>query len=146
MQDIPLIIERTLPAPVANVWRALTDHQQMKQWYFDLAEFKAEVGFQFQFEGVGKDGHTVYVHHCEIKEVIPERKLAYSWRYEGFSGDSLVVFELFPEGENTKVRLTHKGTASFAANGPDFFKQSFEEGWTYILGTSLMEYVKKQPA
>ena len=27
----------------------------MKQWYFDLAEFKPEVGFKFQFMGGTED-------------------------------------------------------------------------------------------
>src|SRR5437870_13762265 len=41
----PLIIERTFNAPVAKVWNAITDVDQMQQWYFDLKGFRAEVGF-----------------------------------------------------------------------------------------------------
>ncbi|HQW02016.1 MAG TPA: SRPBCC domain-containing protein, partial [Saprospiraceae bacterium] len=47
----PFIIERTLNAPIDRVWQAITNKSQMKQWYFDLADFKAEVGFQFEFIG-----------------------------------------------------------------------------------------------
>ena len=35
-----VIVERTLNAPVAQVWKALTDVDQMREWYFDLKEFK----------------------------------------------------------------------------------------------------------
>ena len=49
MDTSPFIIERTYNAPIHNVWRALTNRDEMKKWYFDLAEFKAEVGFEFQF-------------------------------------------------------------------------------------------------
>jgi len=49
MKDEPIVIERTFDAPVAKVWKAITDKDAMKQWYFDLPEFKAEVGFEFQF-------------------------------------------------------------------------------------------------
>ena len=35
-----VIVERTFDAPVARVWKALTDVEQMRQWYFDLKEFK----------------------------------------------------------------------------------------------------------
>ena len=37
-----VVIERALNASVAKVWKALTDVEQMRQWYFDLKEFKPE--------------------------------------------------------------------------------------------------------
>jgi uncharacterized protein YndB with AHSA1/START domain len=68
------VIERTYNASVARVWRALTDANQMREWYFDLKEFKPEPGFEFQFV-VEHEGNT-YDHRCRITEVIPEKKLA----------------------------------------------------------------------
>ena len=41
--------ERIFKATRKDVWRALTEKDLMKQWYFDLPEFKAEVGFTFKF-------------------------------------------------------------------------------------------------
>jgi uncharacterized protein YndB with AHSA1/START domain len=38
----PLVIERTFDAPVANVWQALTNAEEMRSWYFDLKEFRPE--------------------------------------------------------------------------------------------------------
>ena len=84
----PFIIERTYNAPVDVVWKAITDKEQMKQWYFDLAAFKPEVGFEFQFHGQGHKGEK-YLHLCKITDVIPHKKLSYSWRYEGYPGNSL---------------------------------------------------------
>ena len=45
MKTEPIILERTLDAPVSKVWKAITDKNEMKQWYFNLADFKAEIGF-----------------------------------------------------------------------------------------------------
>src|SRR5439155_7949388 len=42
-----VVVERTFKAPVARVWQALTDVEQMRQWYFDLKEFKPQVGLEF---------------------------------------------------------------------------------------------------
>jgi hypothetical protein len=50
---------------------------------------------------------------------------------------------LFPEGNKTRVRLTHEGLESFSANGPDFVKENFQQGWTDIIGISLKEIVEK---
>src|SRR6185503_7064588 len=106
MKNEPILIERTYPAPVERVWQALTDNTEMKQWYFDLAEFKPEVGFEFTFEGGPED--RKYIHHCKITEVTINKKLTYSWLYEGYPGISFVTFELFDEGGQTRVRLTHE--------------------------------------
>jgi len=44
MKDQPIIMDRTLDASPERIWKAITDREQMKQWYFDIAEFKPEVG------------------------------------------------------------------------------------------------------
>ncbi|MBK9983974.1 MAG: SRPBCC domain-containing protein [Saprospiraceae bacterium] len=142
MKPIPIIIERTYPAPIEKVWTAITDKNEMKLWYFNLAEFKPKVGFEFTF--VGGTEHQSYLHLCTITEVDVNKKLTHSWRYDGYEGISFVTWELFPEGENTRVRLTHSGLETFPASNPDFAKTNFEQGWTSILGTSLKEYLKKQ--
>lgn len=141
MSSQPFVIERTYNAPVEKVWRAITDKDQMKQWYFDLTDFKPEAGFEFQFEG-GSEAKK-YLHLCKITEVIPEKKLAYSWQYDGYEGVSFVTFELFAEGPATRLKLTHEGLETFQNNNPDFAKESFAKGWAYIIGTSLPGFVEK---
>jgi len=141
METTPFMIERTLNAPVARVWSAISDRDEMKKWYFDLAEFKAEPGFKFEFEG-GSEAKT-YTHECTVMEVIPERKLSYSWRYRGYEGDSLVTFELFPEEDKTRLKLTHEGLESFPQNNPDMAKASFSAGWTEIIGKLLPAFLAK---
>ena len=61
-----------------------------------------------------------YHHICKITEVDPQRKLKYSWRYQGYEGISYVTFELFSEGKATRLKLTHEGLESFPINNPDF--------------------------
>jgi uncharacterized protein YndB with AHSA1/START domain len=39
-------IEVTLPVSVDAAWQAITNREQMRQWYFPvLPDFRAEVGF-----------------------------------------------------------------------------------------------------
>lgn len=136
----PFVIERLLKAPAQKVWKAITNKDQMKEWYFDLAEFEPVVGFEFSFEG-GKEERR-YLHLCKITEVVPGKKLSYTWRYDGYEGESMVTFELFPEGESTRLKLTHKGLETFPADNPDFAKHNFEEGWNFIIGKSIKEFVE----
>jgi uncharacterized protein YndB with AHSA1/START domain len=116
----------------------------MKEWYFSLDEFRPEPGFEFQFYGEGRKGEK-YLHQCKITEVIPKQKLQYSWTYEGHEGYSLLTFELFDDGSATKLILTHEGVETFPGS-PDFAKESFMEGWTYITGTSLKNFLENKNA
>jgi uncharacterized protein YndB with AHSA1/START domain len=131
----PFIIERTFNAPVARVWAALTDKEEIKRWSFTIASFEPVVGYEFSFWG-GTETNG-YTHLCQITDVIPERKLAYTWRYENIIGITRVSFELFPEGSKTRLRLTHEGLENLAHAGPDFARTNFMAGWTSILDQGL---------
>lgn len=142
MENEAYVIEQTYQAPISKVWKAIADKDEMKLWYFDLPEFKPEVGLEFRFMGA-PDEDRQYQHICQVTEVIPDQKIAYSWRYDGFGGNTLVTFELFDEGGQTRLKLTHEGLETFPADNPDFAKNNFAEGWAWIIGTSLKEYLQK---
>ena len=45
--DPPIIVEHSFDASAETVWRAITDVDQMRQWYFEnIPDFRAEVGFR----------------------------------------------------------------------------------------------------
>jgi uncharacterized protein YndB with AHSA1/START domain len=138
----PLVIERTFDAPINRVWGAITEANEMKQWYFDLEKFQPEKGFEFEFT-VEHEGKR-YCHRCRIIEVIPQKRLVHTWSYEGYDGNSLVSFDLLAEGSKTRIRLTHTGLESFPAL-PDFDRKNFTAGWTQLIGTSLKEFVEAKP-
>jgi uncharacterized protein YndB with AHSA1/START domain len=139
--NTPITIERTFNASPEKVWQAITDKEQMKQWYFDLEEFKPEIGFEFQFEG-GDDKQT-FLHLCKVTDVIPGKNLTYSWRYGGYAGNSFVTFQLFEEGAQTRLRLTHEGLETFPAEVAPLGKENFVAGWNHIIGVSLKDFLKK---
>jgi uncharacterized protein YndB with AHSA1/START domain len=134
-----VVVERTFNAPVARVWKALTDVEEMRHWYFDLKEFKPEVGFEFEF--VVEHEGMKYHHLCKITEVIPQKKLAYTWRYKGYKGNSLVTIELFAEGDKTRLQLRHEGLETFPKL-PSFARNNFEAGWTEIIGSKLKKFLE----
>ena len=142
MKDEAIVKEVLLNVSPSKVWKAITNKEDIKRWYFDISEFKPTVGFEFRFEG-GKDDKS-YLHLCKITEVIPGKKLSYSWRYDGYPGNSLVTFELFEEGNRTKLKLTHEGIESFGTENPDLARENFVEGWNQIIGTSIKEYLESK--
>ena len=134
-----IILERTFDAPVGRVWTALTDVEQMREWYFDLKEFKPRIGFEFEFV-VEHEGNS-YHHLCRVTDVVPEKKIAYTWRYKGEPGDSLVTFDLVADGNKTRLKLTHTGIETFPKT-PAYARKNFEAGWTAIIGSDLKQFVE----
>jgi uncharacterized protein YndB with AHSA1/START domain len=142
METKPLTIEYTYNTDIEKVWKALTEKKQMKEWYFNLKEFKPEKGFKFQF--TGGDEKTQYLHECEVIVADAPTKLSYSWRYPHYVGRSVVTFELRKEGEmKTKVKLTHEGLDSFPKDDPNFSVASFTKGWHFIVNESLKKYLER---
>jgi len=134
----PIVIEVLLDAPVEKVWKAITDKEDMKKWYFDIEAFKPEVGFTFTFLGE-KDGRK-FVHLCTIKEVEINKKLSHTWTYECVVGETMVHFALYPQGKQTKLQLTHEGLEKLPQT-EDFAKENFMKGWGYIIETSLKNFI-----
>ena len=139
MSNKPVVVEITYNVAVEKVWNAITVNDEMKKWYFDIASFKPEIGFEFEFTGGNEN--KIFLHLCKVTEVVPGKKLVYSWRYDGFDGISYVHFELSDLDDQTRLVLTHTGLESFPPV-PDFAKDNFVAGWNYILGTSLKNYLE----
>jgi uncharacterized protein YndB with AHSA1/START domain len=137
------VIERTYDAPVAVVWQAITDPAAIKQWFMNFEGFVPEPGCEFRF--VAEDHDNVsWEHLCVVQEVVLHTKLAYKWRYAGQPGDTLVTMELFPEGNRTRIKLTHAGLETLPTI-PAFARENFVAGWTALIGSLLKAHVAQQP-
>jgi uncharacterized protein YndB with AHSA1/START domain len=138
----PIIVEQTFNVSVETVWNSITEIHQMRKWYFNnIPSFKPEVGFETQFN-VQSQNRT-FLHTWQITEVIPLKKIAYKWKYEGYPGDSLAVFELFKQDKSTKLRLTHQVQEDFPEDIPEFSRESGVKGWKFLIQKNLKEFLEK---
>jgi uncharacterized protein YndB with AHSA1/START domain len=143
MKHEPYIIERCYNASSSDVWMAITRKELIRQWFFEIQDFRPDVGFQFTYRK--EDGDNSYLLICMVTEVLVGKRLSYTWKYEGVPGDSLVTFELFPEGKKTKLRLTHSGLETFPANRPELFgREKFASGWKYLIEETLPRFLEQQ--
>lgn len=143
MDHTPIIVEKIYPASISKVWKALTDKDQMKEWYFTIDDFELKEDSTFNFYVNDEEGE-VYHHQCVVKEIVPEKRFSHTWTHPTHSkGESLVTWELQPAVGGTKVTLTHQGVETFADGGADFSKDNYKTGWDEILGTSLSEFLAK---
>jgi uncharacterized protein YndB with AHSA1/START domain len=132
-----LKLERVYPQPPERVWRALTDRRALSQWLMET-DFEPTLGHRFTFRSrpqPGWDGIT----YCEVTELDPPRRLAYTWR--GGPGkdrpltlDTVVRFTLTPEGSGTRLTLEHTGFSGLKSVLVSFMMKA---GWAKMLRGSL---------
>ena len=141
----PVVVEQTFDAPFAAVWRAITDQDEMRQWFFEpMTKFVPEIGFETEFN-VHYEG-TDYLHQWKVTEVIPEKRITYDWRYGGYTGHSSVAWELSETTDGTKLTLTHTGGETFAEDEPAFTRERCQAGWEYFLHESLKAFLERDGA
>ena len=141
MNTNPIVVEQTFNAPIAVVWKAITDKEQMRQWFFEtMTDFKPESGFETQFNVRCEDRD--YLHLWKVTDVVAEKRIAYGWRYGGYPGNSTVVWELSETPNGTKLLLTHEGHETFPQDDPVFSRKSGQAGWDYFVCESLKAFLE----
>jgi uncharacterized protein YndB with AHSA1/START domain len=130
-----LVLERLYAVPPERVWRALTDSTELGQWLMPN-DFAPVLGHAFTFRMKpqrGWDGAT----HCQVTELEPLRRLAYSYRGEAtgekplacagvradevksvgrgmfFELDTVLAFTLTAVAGGTRLRVEHSGFRGF---------------------------------
>jgi len=139
----PVVVEQVFNAPIAVVWKAITDKDQMHQWFFDaMTDFEPEAGFETQFN-VRCEGRD-YLHLWKIIEVVPQKRIVYDWRYGGYPGSSTVAWGLSEVANGTRLVLTHTGHEGFPQDDPAFSRESCQAGWDYLVRESLKAFLERQ--
>jgi uncharacterized protein YndB with AHSA1/START domain len=141
--DEPIIVEQSYHASMETVWKAITEVEQMRQWFFaNIPSFNPEIGFETKFNIQSHERN--FLHLWKVTEVVPLRRLRYGWKFGGYPGDSYVVFELFKEDHSTKLRLTAQVLEDFPEDIPEFQRESCIEGWNYFIKKSLKEFLESK--
>jgi uncharacterized protein YndB with AHSA1/START domain len=134
-EDTRLVVRRTYDAPVAAVYAAWTDAEQIAEWMapadaFGRSEVVADlrVGGRYRVVMHAPDGETHRVGGV-YREIVPGRRLVYTWAWESTpERESLVTVEFRPDGGGTELLLTHERFVDRAA------RDKHNEGWIGCLG------------
>ena len=138
----PVIVEQQFDVDPESLWQAITERSQMIEWFFeDIPEFKPETGFKTEFNI--NTGERDFHHLWTITESIPGQKIVYDWRYKDMPGIGKVTFEVFPEENGSKLRVTNEGLESFSDDIPEFTRESCVSGWEYFIQGNLRNYLNR---
>lgn len=125
-----IVVEYEFAHSPAKVWRALTEPDLLAGWLMpnDIAPV---VGHRFNFrtQPVGDWNGVV---DCEVLEVVPEKKLVYTWnggsaKNDGYGQklETTVTWTLQPQASGaTKLKLVHHGF-----HPDDFAYKAMGQGW-----------------
>lgn len=140
-QSKPIIKEVILNAPIARVWKAITDKDQMREWYMNIANFEPVMGYEFTFNGEcdGDDSAT----SCKVIAVEEHKKLAYTWSYDKYPAETIVTFELMPMGDKTYLKLTHEGLKKIPNTSAEYSRDGHDEGWAEFIQHALKNFVEQ---
>jgi uncharacterized protein YndB with AHSA1/START domain len=124
-------LERMLDAPAETVWRYLTEAELRRQWFMGGTDATAEGDFDLMIDHDNlSDEDVPYPEDYAANKGArwQEKVLKFeppSLLETTFQGgkNGIVTYELFPDGERTRLVLTHSGITS-----PTGF-QSFGSGW-----------------
>lgn len=138
----PVVVEQRIKASAGKTWKALTDPDSMRKWFFpQITDFLPETGFETLFivEANGK----IYPHRWKITDIIPGEHIVINWKYDGYPGNSFVIFDVTEVDDKAIVKVTNFGIESFPQDNPDFSRASCTAGWTYLIQTRLKEFLEK---
>jgi len=125
-----------LKAPVARVWRALTDHREFGEW------FRVKIDAPFVPGEVSRGNITYpgYEHlkwEAVVKAMEPERLFSFTWHPYAVDPkmdyskepQTLVEFRLEKTAEGTRLTVTESGFDKIpAGRRPEAFRMN-EGGW-----------------
>lgn len=104
----------SISAKSQDVFRGLIDPDQLNRWIAKKAEVDPKPGGKISF---GWDGGPV-----KILEIVPDRKLSYSWHWEQ-EPETVTTWELEESGGTTRLTVVQSGFA------PDRNCEDYYIGW-----------------
>ena len=121
----------TIEAGIDRAWEVLTDPSHVAAWLGCL-QYRAEVGHLFYMQpdpakrAAGDlDGAT----HCEILEITPPTRLAFSWFLPGTPRTTVTLTLEARDGGVTQVTLVHTGWDRFEAGDVRAIHEQLTIGW-----------------
>ncbi|WP_300615029.1 SRPBCC family protein [Dokdonella sp.] len=125
-----------LKAPVARVWRALTDHREFGEWF----RVRLDGPFVAGQESRGRITYPGYEHvawRAVVREMVEERRFSFTWHPyavdPGVDYDdeppTLVEFRLEPRGDGTLLTVVESGFERLPAHRRDEAFRMNDGGW-----------------
>jgi uncharacterized protein YndB with AHSA1/START domain len=138
MPERTIELKRTIDAPPATVFRALTDAAELSRWWTSSAESDARTGGSFSYGFEFDDASRNHTYTGAYHEIVPNERVSYPW--QGALGETRVDVSLRPAGDGTELTLAHSGWGE--GDAWDEAVAMHEQGWGFFLD-NLKAYLER---
>jgi len=119
-----------------KVWGIMASVEGIKKW-LGPATYEPRKGSKIDFN-VTHEGGKFYM-FGEVMTFDPPRELAFTWTAQPVGGEAwpastLVTLTLTPDGDGTRVRLTHSGFENLPADIAEDQYKGYVQGWQMYNG------------
>lgn len=130
--------EIIINAPLETVWDYLIDRDKIAAWLMEN-NFEPKVGREFTFycQGNDKEIGEGFI-YCEVKEIVPFKKIVYSWTSGQLEIETLVTITLKKVNDKTRVTLIHSGWDQLPPD-KDYLFDNYDSGWEGYIMQKLKE-------
>lgn len=133
----PWVIEQTMTvkANVGEVWHALTDKDELENWWGEGVVIQPRVGGKFQ-ERWEEDNGTRQLATGRIKVAKVNKEITFTWREKDWPKDSFTkctfLIEPVAPGRNiSRVTMKHVGWETLPEESRTQMLNDFKVGWSY---------------
>jgi uncharacterized protein YndB with AHSA1/START domain len=127
------LIERVFDAPARLLFEAYSQPEHLMQWFgpkgfpLTLCEVDFRVGGRYRFAMTGPDGVQGPAFGGEYLEIVADRRIQYSNRFEAPDAEEMIITVTFAEAQGTTTLSIHTRFAS-AAMKKKFLGMGYAEG------------------
>ncbi len=142
MTELTIEREIVIDAPVAVVWRTITEPDQIEQWFADRVELDLAVGGDGRLVFDNRATGSPVVAPLRVESIEPNERFSFRWSHPtgeapGPDNSVLVEFILVALGpEQTLLRVTETGLdrLAWAADDKSRYADDHRHGWAVHLG------------
>lgn len=120
-------ITRQIDTPPEQVFRALTDADELSRWWTSSADSDPGTGGEYALRFEFDDESRNHTYAGRYEDVTPNERVRYPWN--GRFGETTVEFALGPSDGGTELTLTHSGWTEAAEEA----RQMHIQGWSFFL-------------
>jgi uncharacterized protein YndB with AHSA1/START domain len=138
-----IVTHAQIDAPRDRVWRALTEEEQVAEWWGGYVSLDARPGGRLTERWTDAGGREV-VTIGEVVRLTAPRMLELTWADDDWDESTCVLFRLEEAADATRLTLEHSGWEAFSSSLREELISAHASGWFQHMA-NLAAYSARTP-
>lgn len=124
----------TVRATAAEIWGALTDPDELENWWSEDVKLEPRTGGLFREAWEDDEGQSQLA-SGKVTTVKPKQEISFTWVEKGWPKEAVTQCSFFIEDQKSQrvLKVRHQGWESLPENKRAQLIQDFSIGWKYHL-------------